>query len=243
MPISLTQILPHPGGPLYYLVFGGAGENLCAPLDPVFQDWLDGINTVVGPDCQGLHFVEGIADQVYVAGQAVSVEFPEAASAVPPITYTLVPDPPSGLTFDASMRTLSGTPNVTTPQATYTYAAMDSVAQKDSLQFTIEVMSGLGAERGELPTAFTLQGNFPNPFQQSTRIEFDLPWRASVSVEVLDVLGRRVLSVPARDFPAGWKRGIDLSAAAIPSGTYLYRLRLDGPTGAVVRPGSFVRIK
>ncbi len=333
LPLTLTQILPFPSGPLYYLHFGGVGDSLCAPLNPVFQAWLDRIDTVIGPNCTGARFVEGISDQAYVAGKSVAIEFPEAAFSFPPVTYTLlpdppegltydasnrtlsgtattvtapatytykavdaapsadslqftievvsqmtlpdsipaqtyianeaitplvfpeaqggappytytlIPDPPSGLTFDANTRTLSGTPNETMPQATYTYTVMDSVAQKDSLQFTIVVLPVLGTVRGELPTAFTLQGNFPNPFQQSTRIVFDLPWPASVSVEVLDVLGRRVLLMPARDMPAGWERGIDLSATAIPSGTYLYRLRLDGPTGGMVRPGSFVRIK
>ena len=42
LPMSLTQILPYPGGPLLYLFFGGAGENLCAPLDPVSRlGWMD----------------------------------------------------------------------------------------------------------------------------------------------------------------------------------------------------------
>ena len=333
LPLSLTQILPNPSGPLLYLSFGGSGEELCAPLDSDFQTWLNAINTVIGPNCRQREFAEGVADQAYVVGQAVVFEFPDAASAAPPVTYTLTPDPPagltydggnrtlsgtpttvtapatytykvvdatpsadslqftievvsqmtlpdsipaqtytgnedikplvfpaaqggappysyslrpdppSGLTFDASTRTLSGTPNATMPLATYTFAAMDSIAQKDSSQFTIEVLSGLGTARGEVPTAFTLQGNYPNPFQQSTQIVFDLPWHASVSVDVLDMLGRCVLSMPARAIPAGWGRSIDVNAAAISSGTYLYRLRLNSPAGTEVHLGRFVRIR
>ena len=101
----------------------------------------------------------------------------------------------------------------------------------------------LGAEDETLPQALTLHGNYPNPFRYSTRLVMDLPWHARVTVEVMDVVGRRVLTVPSVDLVAGWQRGIDLSGDALPSGLYLYRVRVSSPKGSVVHVGRFVRIR
>ena len=101
----------------------------------------------------------------------------------------------------------------------------------------------LGAEDESLPQALTLHGNYPNPFRHSTRLVMDLPWHARVTVEVMDVVGRRVLTVPSVDLVAGWQRGIDLSGDALPSGLYLYRVRVSSPKGSVVHVGRFVRIR
>ncbi|MCY4225574.1 MAG: DUF4397 domain-containing protein, partial [Bacteroidetes bacterium] len=54
----------------------------------------------------------------------------------------------------------------------------------------------------ELPTEFSLHGNYPNPFNPSTRIQFDLPESAQVSLHVVDMLGREVMALPAQDFEA-----------------------------------------
>ncbi len=83
-----------------------------------------------------------------------------------------------------------------------------------------------GVEIGqELPQEFALRGNYPNPFNPSTRIEFDLPEVAHVSVEVVDMLGRSLMAVPAKEFEAGRARQIEFSVGSLASGTYFYRIR------------------
>ncbi|MCY4672147.1 MAG: S8 family serine peptidase [Bacteroidetes bacterium] len=90
---------------------------------------------------------------------------------------------------------------------------------------------------------FTVHDNYPNPFRESTHLVFDLPWPASVTVEVMDVTGRRVFTVPATGKAAGWKHTIPLSGRTMPSGLYLYRLTATSPEGSFVHTGKFVRIK
>jgi hypothetical protein len=76
----------------------------------------------------------------------------------------------------------------------------------------------------ELPTEFALDGNYPNPFNPSTTIQFDLPETAEVSVEIVDMLGRQVMTVPAQTMQAGADRQIQVNASNLASGVYVYRL-------------------
>ena len=75
-----------------------------------------------------------------------------------------------------------------------------------------------------LPSSFRLQGNYPNPFNPSTRVVFDLPVPGEVSVDVYDLLGRRVWSTPPERFPAGSERSIDVRAGHLGSGVYVYQV-------------------
>ena len=54
-----------------------------------------------------------------------------------------------------------------------------------------------------LPASFAVRDNYPNPFRQTTPLVFDLPLPALVTVEVMDVMGRRVLTAPSVGLAAG----------------------------------------
>jgi hypothetical protein len=77
--------------------------------------------------------------------------------------------------------------------------------------------------------AFALRGAMPNPLRAGTRIAFDLPVDAAVSVDVFDIAGRLVRSVARETLPAGhheiaWN-GADNSGHPVVAGVYFYRLR------------------
>ena len=95
----------------------------------------------------------------------------------------------------------------------------------------------------ELPTEFSLHGNYPNPFNPSTRIQFDLPESAQVSLQVVDMLGREVMALPAQDFEAGSNRSIELNATNLASGTYLYRMIASGAESQYVKTGRMTLVK
>lgn len=98
-------------------------------------------------------------------------------------------------------------------------------------------------ERESLPEKFAIHSNYPNPFQETTQLTFDLPRQARVRVEVIDVIGRHVMSVPESDMVAGWSKSIELNGAALPAGLYLYRVIADSPTERSVQVGRFVRVR
>ena len=95
----------------------------------------------------------------------------------------------------------------------------------------------------ELPTAFILQGNYPNPFNPTTTIHFDLPARAEVRVAIYDLLGRQVLALPAQILEAGAARRVAVDAASLASGTYLYRLTAQTQNTLHVATGRMVLVK
>lgn len=114
------------------------------------------------------------------------------------------------------------------------------VDDKGQVSFSQLVTSSEGVE---LPTEFTLHGNYPNPFNPSTRIEFDLPETSSVRVQVVDMLGREVMALPVREFEAGAKRGVLLDASHLASGTYLYRMVATGAEQEYVKTGRMTLVK
>ncbi|TVQ74346.1 MAG: T9SS C-terminal target domain-containing protein [Balneolaceae bacterium] len=76
---------------------------------------------------------------------------------------------------------------------------------------------------GQAPTEFRLYGNYPNPFNPSTRIAFALPGQEHVRLEVYDVLGRRV-ALLVDEVRAAGQHSVDFDATALTSGVYLYRI-------------------
>ena len=62
-----------------------------------------------------------IAAQTYT--QNVELTLPQATGGNGALTYTLSPNPPQGLAFDPTQRTITGTPEGGLPQTTFTYTA------------------------------------------------------------------------------------------------------------------------
>lgn len=75
----------------------------------------------------------------------------------------------------------------------------------------------------ELPQAFTLDQNRPNPFGGSTTIHFTLPEPADVRLVVYDLLGREVARLVEGRLSGGFHE-VRWDASGLPSGVYLYRL-------------------
>jgi hypothetical protein len=87
-------------------------------------------------------------------------------------------------------------------------------------------------ERAEMPAAFALEQNHPNPFNPSTKIGFALPRECQVKLEVYNMLGQKVSTIVDEQMQPGYHT-VTFDASTLPSGMYLYRLVTSG--GAITR--------
>jgi hypothetical protein len=88
-------------------------------------------------------------------------------------------------------------------------------------------VTGVGDTPIATPRA-TLTAVAPNPFLRATRVRFTLPQAARVTLELLDVAGRRVQALVDGALLAPGPHELELSAAGLPAGLYFCRLEAGG---------------
>ena len=159
---------------------------------------------------------QGLADVTMVLGGAQADTTTTAENGE--YTFTALPE---------------GTYTVTPERESYTFAP-------DSLTITFPTtgtvvpvfeasMVATSTEAGaEIPTAFALEQNHPNPFNPETVIRYHIAQAGPVRLDVLNLLGRTV-AVLVDDTRAAGTYTATLDARHLPSGLYLYRLQA-GPT-------------
>ena len=79
----------------------------------------------------------------------------------------------------------------------------------------------------ELPTDFVLKGNYPNPFNPNTTINFVLPKRENVSIIIYNSLGEKIRELLREEKDAGehfvmWNGKDNFFEREVPSGIYFY---------------------
>ncbi len=82
----------------------------------------------------------------------------------------------------------------------------------------------LDVEKDEtgIPNYFALHSNYPNPFNPTTTIRFDLPVKSKVRLLVFNLLGQQVAELANEDVNAGYFQKV--WNANVASGLYFYRL-------------------
>ncbi len=106
---------------------------------------------------------------------------------------------------------------------------------------TGEIVAGVGAEDAPAhPRSFALYQNFPNPFNPTTIVSYQVPVQSDVRLTVFDQLGKEVaLLVNARKAAGRYEALFD--AARLASGVYFYRLR--ALSVAPGTPGEYVQTR
>ncbi len=83
-----------------------------------------------------------------------------------------------------------------------------------------------------IPAEISLAQNYPNPFNPSTNIQFDLVEAGNVTLEVYDMMGRKV-STLVDGFKSAGRHYATFQAGNLASGTYFYRLVT--PSTSIIR--------
>ena len=97
----------------------------------------------------------------------------------------------------------------------------------------LEVINGPVGVEDEIatPYEFRLESNYPNPFNPTTTISYELANKSNISIVVYDVLGAKVRTLVDRDQAAGkytiqWD-GKNDAGVTVSNGVYFYRLKSD----------------
>ncbi len=81
---------------------------------------------------------------------------------------------------------------------------------------------------GVIPEEFMLHANYPNPFNPSTTISYDLPSGGMVSIRIYNILGDEVTTLVNESMEPGKYRsiwqGINYQGLKVCSGVYICRL-------------------
>jgi hypothetical protein len=74
-----------------------------------------------------------------------------------------------------------------------------------------------------LPTEYSLEQNFPNPFNPVTTLRFALPESGMIELSVYNTLGQKVSTLVSGMQSAGWHE-LAFDGSSLASGVYYYRL-------------------
>jgi len=77
------------------------------------------------------------------------------------------------------------------------------------------------------PDKLRLEQNFPNPFNPTTTIRFQIPVSTHVNLSLFDILGRKLVTLTDETMESGEHR-ISWDASRFSSGIYFYQLRASG---------------
>lgn len=85
-------------------------------------------------------------------------------------------------------------------------------------------VTGVEDELSALPSSIELYGNFPNPFNPSTKIKFAIPQTGQVEVAVYNTLGQLVTTKVV--YAVAGAQEVNFDASGLTSGIYLYKISL-----------------
>ncbi|HTX19182.1 MAG TPA: T9SS type A sorting domain-containing protein [Bacteroidota bacterium] len=117
------------------------------------------------------------------------------------------------------------TPADTNSQTGYVKLVWDALGSPDSIAVSGKGHKVTGVEelQSGLPTEFALAQNYPNPFNPSTQITYAVPKATKLTLEVYDILGRKVATLVNGFVQPGYFSA-EFNASGLASGIYIYRL-------------------
>jgi hypothetical protein len=119
------------------------------------------------------------------------------------------------------------------------YSFLDKNLQSGKYQYRLKMIDNNGTfEYSKLietevvqPKNFELCQNFPNPFNPSTLINYNLPYDSKVILEVYNITGERICELVNEEQSAGYY-SVDFGSSSLSSGVYFYRITaVDKATG------------
>ncbi|HRQ30805.1 MAG TPA: FG-GAP-like repeat-containing protein [Saprospiraceae bacterium] len=107
----------------------------------------------------------------------------------------------------------------------WTTGNIQKLANVNANQYILvdECLVGLISNNSEIPTSFSLKQNFPNPFNPTSNIIFDLPTVSDVSLKLYDNSGKEVITLINDRLSAGIYT-YQINGNSLSSGVYFYKI-------------------
>jgi hypothetical protein len=143
------------------------------------------------------------------------------------LTYSLITTP-YWISIDSTIGLIEGTPSANDIGDTLvTVRVDDNYGRGDTQTYTLYISPPVGIDTriNQIPQTFALFQNFPNPFNPTTKIKYQIPELSFVTLKVFDVLGNEISILVNEEKNAGSYK-IVFDATNLPSGIYFYRLQV-----------------
>ena len=86
------------------------------------------------------------------------------------------------------------------------------------------MFSNMHKMQGQTPYTFKLGQNFPNPFNPTTKINYEIPNDSKVKLIIYDILGREVKKIVNDELKKAGRYVVDFDGTNLASGVYFYRI-------------------
>jgi len=125
---------------------------------------------------------------------------------------------------EAGVEFISGTWTIIATDGTH-----DVSASNGPFTLTIDGSKLNVNDSDPIPVTFALHANYPNPFNPTTTISYDLPEQAQVTLGIYDLLGKKIKTLVKQSQDAGNKiavwDGTDYLGRQVSAGVYLYQIQ------------------
>ncbi len=168
-------------------------------------------------------------------GNSLALTVENTAEVTAKNVFVEIQNPPSWLKLQSQKIMLKDIPAKQSKDAEFQFSVEHSapvgkeqkmsvlIKTSDGQMWTKEIAFTIGA-----PKEFHLYDNFPNPFNPTTKIAFELPVASKVKLIIYDALGREVRTLTDEEYPAGYIEliwdSINNDGTLVSSGIYFYRI-------------------
>lgn len=109
------------------------------------------------------------------------------------------------------------------------------ISNETASAFRVDVSTGVGVDALFMADGLAaLSQNYPNPFRETTTIDYKLEQAGQVSISVYDITGNEVIT-PVDTYQGKGEYSFKLSGSKLSPGLYTCRMLLDGTPVSVIR--------